>query len=91
MAVDMDISVPLENMDNDSIGDVARNWQVFCEVTKNVLHFEDMGPSRAVFIDSVKALIGHGLGSLVEDYFLQALEVNYLLVRLSCFVIFGVY
>ncbi|XP_057859859.1 anaphase-promoting complex subunit 2 isoform X2 [Cryptomeria japonica] len=77
MAVDMDISVPLENMDNNSIGDVARNWQAFCEVTKNVLHFEDMGSSRAVFIDSVKALISHGLGSLVEDYFLQALEEMY--------------
>ncbi|KAH9321998.1 hypothetical protein KI387_016637, partial [Taxus chinensis] len=77
MAVEMDMFVSLEATDNNSVGDIARNWQVFSEVTKNLLHSEDMDPCQGIFIGSVKALVGYGLGSLVEDYFLQALEEMY--------------
>lgn len=74
MAVDMDISGPLESMDTNLIGDVVQKWQTFCEVTDNIVKFEDISSFEDDLIGSVNGLSEYGLGSLVVDYFLQALE-----------------
>jgi hypothetical protein len=78
MAVDMDISGPLESMDINRIGEVVQKWQTFCEATDNIVKFEDISPFEGDFIGSVNGLLEYGLGSLVVDYFFQALEVSWI-------------
>lgn len=85
MAVDMDISGPLESMDINRIGEVVQKWQTFCEATDNIVKFEDISPFEGDFIGSVNGLLEYGLGSLVVDYFFQALEERCKQIHVSTF------
>ncbi|XP_020521064.1 anaphase-promoting complex subunit 2 isoform X2 [Amborella trichopoda] len=67
----------LPTMDRDAINEITHNWSGFCIVTEKLLQDKNDPFKESEFVAFVSALSKHGLSSLVQDYFLQALEETF--------------
>lgn len=65
----------LDSLSSDSIDELLKSWNGFCSSTEALLCSN--GDVESGFVSQVRSLCNHGLHPLLQDHFLQSLEVTF--------------
>ena len=65
----------LDSLTSDSIEEILESWNAFCSYTEILLNNDVPLSIGDEFVSHVHSLCNYGLRSLIQDHFLQSLEV----------------
>ncbi|CAO2829557.1 unnamed protein product [Amaranthus hypochondriacus] len=67
----------LDSLTSDSIEEILESWNAFCSYTEILLNNDVPLSNGDEFVSHVHSLCNYGLRSLIQDHFLQSLEVAF--------------
>ncbi|XP_077224697.1 anaphase-promoting complex subunit 2-like [Tasmannia lanceolata] len=67
----------LDALGGDSVTEILESWSGFCNCTEVLLKGDEDLSVESEFVSFVHILCKHGLDSLIQDHFLNALEVTF--------------